>query len=104
SIWLSSQHAEPGDPQAWILDIVMKKSFTLALSRKRRAKREERSAMGTNREATAAAQVEKEEVLTTLRNHIDQLPELERQLIVFSYGASMSHQKIAELVGMPRTT
>src|SRR5262249_30871108 len=100
--------AEPKDlkdPKSWILRIVMHRSFNLILNRKQHAKRKERIAMEPKRAAAMAAPpIEEEELLTTLRSHIDQLPELDRQLLACSYVASMTHQQIADLVGIPRST
>jgi RNA polymerase sigma-70 factor (ECF subfamily) len=103
SIWLSAKLIPPeGDAVAWILGKVSTKSQNLRCVRKRRAKREERAAMERGSSEPAVAEnVERKESIAALRNQINELPELERTLVAFCYGASMTHRKIGELVGIP---
>ena len=107
SIWLSARTFQPqrGDAQGWILSIVTNKSLTLGTQQKQRAKREERIAMERSTEEGAASErIEADERIVTLRNHLDQLPELESRLLACCYGANMSHRKIGEALGIPQQT
>lgn len=105
SIWLSNESMPPNNAQAWILGIITKKSLKLGSRQRRSEKRVERMMTNPVRtEHAAATEVEGHELIDLLRKQIDQLPELESKLLACSYVAGMPHQKIAELVGMPRRT
>ena len=107
SIWLTQTNQPTGDAEHWVASIVIHKSIDLRRSRRQSAKREERVVMERSspggRQSTVAADIEKDELVGALRNHIDQLPELECQLLTCCYGANMPHQKIAELFDMSRS-
>jgi hypothetical protein len=47
---------------------------------------------------------EREELISSLRNQIDRLPELDGQLLACCYVSKMTHHKIAEVLGIPRQT
>jgi RNA polymerase sigma-70 factor (ECF subfamily) len=110
SIWLAKSAQPTGSVEHWIMSIVVHKSIDLRRSHRQSAMREERVAMerrGSGRmsreQAVAGEEIEREELVSALRKHIDQLPELESQLLTCCYGANMPHQKIAELFDMSRS-
>ena len=102
SIWRAPVFTLPkGDVEDWVLRIVMNKSINLGCSNKRSAKREARVAMEQNSSHIPAAnEVEANEVVSILRNCIDELPDLERTVLVCSYCTKMSHREIAKVVGI----
>lgn len=105
SIWIAKSTLPTGDTEDWIMRIVANKSINLESSRKRSAKREERTAVEQNRpHVTASEEAESNELIAMLRKYIDQLPELECKLLTCCYGANMSHRKIAEVAGIPQRT
>jgi RNA polymerase sigma-70 factor (ECF subfamily) len=105
SIWHSAKSFQPNEDAAnWILRIVANKSIDLKRSKERSAKREGVVAMEPrNQETTVSLQVEKEELMATLRSHLDRLPKLESELLACCYGARMSHQEIADKFDISRT-
>lgn len=106
ALWLTakSYHPSRGNPQSWALGIVVKKSLDLRRRRKRSSAREERVRMEEWRTEVPAAGVEKNELIGIMRQHIDQLPELECTLLACCYGASMPHREIAKIVGVSQQT
>lgn len=105
SIWIARSPLPTGDTEDWIMRIVANKSINLESSRKRSAKREERTAVEQNRSQAAVSEdAESNELVALLRSYIAQLPELECKLLTCCYGANMSHRKIAEVVGVPQRT
>jgi RNA polymerase sigma-70 factor (ECF subfamily) len=106
AIWLSAKSIQPNsNAKDWIIRIVMNKSINIGCSRKRSAKREERTSMEKNgSQPTVVEAAEENEIIAVLRNHVDRLPDLERTLLACSYCASMSHHEIAGLVGIPDRT
>lgn len=58
----------------------------------------------TQSETDTADAMERRELIAMLRTQIDNLPELERTLLACCFGASMSHRKIADVVGIPDRT
>lgn len=107
SIWLSARSFSPerGDSQSWILSVVMNKSLNLGTKQRQQAKREERIAMnGRVPENLTAERAEKDELIATLRIHIDQLPERESQVLACCYGANMSQRKTADALRIPQPT
>ena len=72
-----------------IMSIVASRSSNLAKGRKRSRKREEhkRAMQQTEPKAMLAETNEKDELVAALRDQIDLLPDLERQLVACYYGA-----------------
>ena len=104
SIWRLAIPAHIDDAQRWIFSVVTAKSFDLDRNRRRRARREECTVMEGNPEIGMSAELEGKESVSALRRQLDELPELESRLLVCSYGANMSHQKIGDMLGIPRQT
>src|SRR5262249_8649478 len=104
SIWLSTRVIPEGDARAWILSIVINKSRDLVRVRKQNADQEERMVAERRLPEMPVSDPSKDELIFALRKHIDRLPELEGQLLVYSYGANMPHRQIAELIGIPERT
>ena len=107
AVWLSAGSFQPdrGNPQSWILSIVMNKCVNLGAAQRQRAKREERLAMErSSLESESTSRIEDRELIVTLRSHLDRLPDLDGRILACCYGANMSHQKAAEFLGIPRRT
>jgi RNA polymerase sigma-70 factor (ECF subfamily) len=105
SIWLSPKQDLPQDRVSeWILGVVAGKSLNLKRGQRRHNKRAEHVAMESESPPiNIDEKVENTELISQLRNHLKQLPELDSQLLACSYGAGMSHRKIAEVFNMSRT-
>ena len=105
SVWLTASSFRPdGNARGWLLSIVTTKSLKMIRGQSRRAKREERIAMERSGLVDASSQDSQSgELAAVLRTHIEELPELERQMLACCYGAGMPHQKIAELFEMSRS-
>ena len=106
SIWRSPNSAMPkGDVEDWILRIVTNKSLYLRRSKRNSAKREERMATQQSRAQTAIIDdAEIDELKSKLRKEINELPELERDVLVCSYCTKMTHREIARLINVPQRT
>jgi RNA polymerase sigma-70 factor (ECF subfamily) len=105
SIWLTAASFRPeGSARGWILSIVTTKSLKMIRTQSRRARREEKIVMERSGSADAdSPDLERGELAAALKTHIDNLPQLERQLLACCYGAGLPHQKIAELFDMSRS-
>ncbi len=103
-VWTNARRYRSGNPKAWILGIVAKKS--LQMNRKKR----ERS-IGMDEQIQSLGQSEgtgerlgKEELLDVLRKLVWKLPQTEREMVALHYGAGLSQAEIARELGMPPRT
>ncbi|GMV82897.1 MAG: hypothetical protein AMXMBFR7_40810 [Planctomycetota bacterium] len=106
-VWKSARTwRDTGEVRSWILKIVAREC--LAALRKRRrvhALKDKIRSMPPERYEGAQTQpVERDEVLSALRSLMDRLPDLERQILSFYYGADMTQEEIAQQLKVPQTT
>jgi RNA polymerase sigma factor (sigma-70 family) len=105
AIWRSTKPLHLENAPGWILSIVAARSFDIGRSRSRRTKREERMSKEQSVSSVSVEDdVEGNELIAVLRSHIDQLPDLERTLLVCSYCTSMAQRDIAKMVGVSQMT
>jgi RNA polymerase sigma-70 factor, ECF subfamily len=105
ALWLSADsYHDKGQPEAWLMSIVVKKSLHLARTRKHSARNEKREAMSQGNAEDASMRLENEEITAALKMELANLPESDSRLLACCYGAGMTHRKIAEELGMSQST
>jgi RNA polymerase sigma-70 factor (ECF subfamily) len=105
ALWQSPKCNRPDDNlQAWILGIIAGKCMNARRGRKRQSRREQAVCRDVVSKADTSDQAERSETLEQLRRHLKELPELDSQLLACCFGANLSHQKISEMLGIPRRT
>ncbi len=106
SIWRTSESTLPtGNAKDWIMRVVMNKSISIANARRQAGKREDRVRRDQTRQPeTVESEFENAELIFSLRENIDQLPEFERTVIAYRYCAGASQEEIAKLVGVSQRT
>ena len=105
SIWVSPRTDLQGrTPREWILGTVAGKSLNVRRGQKKNSRREKAVVQERGAAEEKPAESETDELLLALRNQIEQLPELESQLLACSFGANLTHQKISEMLGLPKST
>lgn len=105
SIWLTKKTPE-GNIRNWILSVVTHKGLNLARTSQRSRKREENKRVMERYEPECAAdeKLDTEEIFDRLRNHLQELPEVEQQIIAFYYGAGINQSQIAKMLSLPKQT
>ena len=105
ALWQSPKcNRSDDDVQAWILGIVAGKCMNARRGRKRQSRREQAVCRDNISNTHQSDQEERGEALEQLRRHIKELPELDSQILACCFGANLTHQKISELLGIPRRT
>ena len=107
AIWLSSRTELHGRTvREWILSTVAGKSLNLRRKQQKILQREKSIPLEYHSSSAPsyAPFAENDEVSKILRRSMDALPECDSQLLALAYVANLTHQKIADLLGIPRRT
>lgn len=104
AVWLAPKdEARQADVLAWILGLVAGKSLNLRRAQKRRTRRELRMSEAISK-SNSLDNAEHRETLNIVREHLQRLPSLDLQILACCFGANLTHQKISEMLGIPRRT
>lgn len=101
-VWLSAERFDPdGCARGWILSIVAREALKKVRDRRKAAEKVGRAAQqnASTLQAKEPA-TEHEELSESIRNGLEGLPELNRQLVVLYYGVGMSQAQIGKSVGL----
>jgi RNA polymerase sigma factor (sigma-70 family) len=103
-LWQNASRFSGKNVRGLIMSIVASKSSNLARSRKRgqRLKEHKRAMQPIEPKAMFSEKGDKDELVAALGNHIDLLPDLERQILACYYGAEMKQEEIAALMAIPQ--
>ena len=103
AIWVAPRTELHGrSVREWILGTVAGKSLNLRRKQQKILRREKSIPLECHSAAIPFA--ENEEVSQLLRRSMAALPECDSQLLALAYVANLTHQKIADLLGIPRRT
>jgi len=91
------------DVQGWILGIVAHKSLSLIRARARSQKREERKINSESYEMRNS-DTDTQGLIQSLREHIEKLPTLERQILTLRYTEGLPQDQIGKLLSIPQQT
>lgn len=108
-VWTSAGDFRPGNARAWVLRIVAHQGLKRMRSRKSCGEtlpeaNEPRLERIEAHGAAPEAALEREETLAALRQGLDALPQLNRQLVALYYGAGFTQSEIAKALAMPART
>ena len=105
-IWLRAATFRPGNTAGWILRIVANKSITLARRQKQEGKkmREQEAAGMAVRSSPPTESTEREEQLGVLRETLERLPLLDRQVLALSFAGGLTQAEIGAALSLSQAS
>jgi RNA polymerase sigma-70 factor (ECF subfamily) len=104
ALWQTPKRLDSNEEvRGWILGIVAHKSLSLLRTRARSHKREERK-RATERYEMDNTDADNSGLIQALREHIEKLPALERQILTLRYTDGLPQDKIGSLLSIPQQT